>query len=78
MSDEWSDIIRATKQDAFADGMQAERKRIIKLLKSESDNCAQAGLWANGSELRGQLQQLHLGLKAAISLIKDEANDGTN
>lgn len=68
----WGELIAAVKQDSFADGVSAEQKRIIELLKKESDNCAQAGLWANGSELRGQLQQLHLGLTAAIALIKDE------
>ncbi len=47
-------------------------KRIIKLLENESRNCEKAGLWANGPELRGQLQELHLGLNAAIALIKGE------
>jgi len=46
--------------------------RIIKLLEDESRQCEKAGLWANGSELRGQLQELHLGLNAAIALIKGE------
>lgn len=53
-------------------GEARERERIIELLENESRNCERAGLWANGQELREQLQELHLGLTAAIALIKAE------
>jgi hypothetical protein len=53
-------------------GAYRERDRIIKLLEDESRQCEKAGLWANGTELRGQLQELHLGLNAAVALIKGE------
>ena len=56
----------------YESGVNDERERIIKLLEGESRSCEQAGLWANGLELRNQLQQLHLGLNAAIALIKGE------
>lgn len=56
----------------YESGVHDERERIIKLLEEESRNCEKAGLWANGPELREQLQQAHLGLNAAIALIKGE------
>lgn len=49
-----------------------EQDRIIALLETESRNCEKAGLWANGVDLRSQLQELHMGLNAAILLIKGE------
>jgi hypothetical protein len=60
------------QEQEFQAGIRAERERIIKLLEDESRQCEKAGLWANGTELRGQLQELHLGLNAAIALIKGE------
>lgn len=45
--------------------------RIIESLEKEARQCEKAGLWANGTDLRGQLQELHLGLNAAIALIKE-------
>lgn len=55
-----------------------ERRDIIEKLEAESRQCEVAGLWASGSELRQQLQDLHLGLNAALALIKGENNDGIN
>jgi hypothetical protein len=65
-------IHRHISEQDFQSGVIAERKRIIKLLKDESRQCEKAGLWANGTELRSQLQELHLGLNAAIAIIKGE------
>lgn len=56
----------------FERGQIFKQEQIIKLLEDESRNCEKAGLWANGPELRGQLQELYLGLNAAIALIKGE------
>lgn len=56
----------------FLAGAEAAERRIIEALENESRNCEKAGLWANGPELRQQLQDLHLGLNAAIELIKGE------
>jgi len=57
-------------QEGFEDGRAAELKDIIALLEGESQTCERAGLWANGEELRSQLQQMHLGLNAVIKLLK--------
>ena len=53
-------------------GKLEERYRIIKLLEDERRKCEQAGLFANGLELREQLQTLFIGLESAIELIKGE------
>ena len=54
------------------DGRLLERERIVGLLQEQARECEKAGLWANGLDLRNQLQELHLGLNAAIALIKGE------
>ena len=59
-------------EELVNEAIQLERKRIIDLLEQNSRECERAGLWANGPELRGQLQELHVGLNAAIALIKGE------
>lgn len=61
-------------EELVNEAIQLERKRIIDLLEQNSRECERAGLWANGPELRGQLQELHVGLNAAIALIKGENN----
>lgn len=58
--------------EGFERGRAAERKDIIEQLKGESQTCERAGLWANGEELRSQLQQMHLGLNAVIRLLEGE------
>lgn len=63
------DLIVDDRDDAIR---QQEQERIIELLEAESRNCEKAGLWANGADIRGQLQELHMGLNAAIALIKGE------
>lgn len=61
-----------TEYESYLTGVGEERERIINLLEQNSRECERAGLWANGPELRGQLQELHVGLNAAIALIKGE------
>lgn len=58
--------------EGFERGKTSERKEIIEQLKGESQTCEKAGLWANGEELRSQLQQMHLGLNAVIRLLEGE------
>jgi uncharacterized protein YueI len=53
-------------------GAVDEQERIIKLLEEEQRKCEQAGLFANGVELREQLQTLFIGLDSALTLIKGE------
>ena len=67
-----NDLIHTNAHNAFEQGVKTERQRIVELLEEESRNCEKAGLWANGPELRQQLQDLHFGLTAAIALIKGE------
>jgi hypothetical protein len=55
-----------------AEVAKATEGRIIKLLEDERRKCEQAGLFANGLELREQLQTLFIGLESAIKLIKGE------
>ena len=45
-------------------------ERIIELLEKEARQCEKAGLWANSPDIREQLQELHLGLIAALEVIK--------
>ena len=61
-------------EELVNEAIQLERKRLIDLLEQNSRECERAGLWANGRELRGQLQELHVGLNAAVALIKEENN----
>lgn len=61
MFEEWEGRIR-----------KEQNERIIKLLEEEQRKCEQAGLFANDSSLRGELQTLFIGLNGAIELIKGE------
>jgi hypothetical protein len=53
-------------------GIEETEERIIKLLEDEQRKCEQAGLFANGVELREQLQTLFIGLGSALTVIKGE------
>jgi hypothetical protein len=66
------DMIHTQTMNSYEKGRQIERDRIIKLLEDERRKCEQAGLFANGLELREQLQTLFIGLESAIKLIKGD------
>ena len=66
-----SNAVRAFNE-GFERGRVAERESIVELLEEQSRQCEKAGLYANGEDLRGQLQELHTGLNAAISFIKEQ------
>ena len=65
-------VIRNAHDFGYEQGTINEQERIIKLLEDERRKCEQAGLFANGLELREQLQTLFIGLESAIELIKGE------
>lgn len=69
------DLIHKTSIDCIEKGQAMEQERIIKLLEDERRKCEQAGLFANGLDLREQLQTLFIGLESAIELIKGETNE---
>lgn len=58
--------------EGFDEGEKAERKRILEELEAQGRQCEQAALWANGEDLRAQLQQLYIGLQSAINVINGE------
>jgi hypothetical protein len=56
---------------AFDAGAIWKQNQIIQVLEEQVRECEKAGLWANGLDLRSQLQDLHAGLTAAIAFIKE-------
>lgn len=69
-----NDLIHTNARHAYEQGVKTEQERIVELLEAERRKCEQAGLFANGLELREQLQTVFIGLEAAIALIKGEDN----
>jgi len=52
--------------------VEAYKKNLIEQLEAERRQCEQAALWANGPELREQLQTLWIGIETVLPLIKGE------
>ena len=52
--------------------VEAYKKNLIERLEAERRQCEQAALWANGPELREQLQTLWIGIETVLPLIKGE------
>jgi len=66
------ELIHTNAHNAYEIGVRTENERIITLLEDEKRKCELAGLFANGNELRQQLQALFIGLEASLALIKGE------
>lgn len=52
--------------------VEAYKANLIERLEAERRQCEKAAIWANGPELREQLQLLWIGIETVIPLIKEE------
>ncbi len=71
-SGQLQEIIAGNATRAFNSGVAHENARILQLLEDEKRKCEQAGLFANGYQLREELQTAFIGLEMAIMVIKEE------
>ena len=52
--------------------VEAYKAELIERLEAERRQCEKAAIWANGLELREQLQLLWIGIETIIPIIKEE------
>ncbi len=61
-----------TRAKLRKEGADSERKRLIKKIEKHKRELEKAGLFANGPQLRHELQTLYIGLEQALEVIQGE------